>query len=40
MGRKEKIIKGKLFENNCDRLGTLIDKDPLFGELIYGLGKF
>ncbi len=33
-GKEKNYKKGKLFENNCDRLGNLIDKDPLFGELI------
>ena len=33
-GKEKNYKKGKLFENNCDRLGNLIDKDPVFGKII------
>ena len=32
--KKNIIKKGKYFETNCDRLGNLIEKDLIFGELI------
>ena len=33
-GKEKYYKKGKYFETNCDRLGNLIEKDLIFGELI------
>ena len=33
-GKEKFYKKGKKFEENCDRLGNLVDKDLIFGKLI------
>ena len=33
-GKEKYYKKGKKFEENCDRLGNLIDKNLIFGKLI------